>query len=140
MCKFSEHAWAFESSFSSFCHHPKFWGSWSAEFMQSSTTISYLGSNSLSSSLGKTCAQLHEHFVAAHMKYACNFEFAIHLNVFLITFYASEPSQGHSRISWAKCHTTTQKQDLQRLTSNFMKHFHCLSVYVFLCAKVVVKF
>jgi len=59
--------------------------------MQSSTTISYLGSNSLSSSLGKTCAQLHEHFVAAHMKYACNFEFAIHLNVFLITFYASEP-------------------------------------------------
>lgn len=38
---------------------------------------------------GQTCAQLHEHFVAAHMKYACNFEFAIHLNVFLITFSAA---------------------------------------------------
>lgn len=42
-----------------------------------------------SQGLGQTCAQLHEHFVAAHMKYACNFEFAIHLNVFLITFSAA---------------------------------------------------
>lgn len=43
-----------------------------------------------------TCAQLHEHFVAAHMKYACNFEFAIHLNVFLITFSAAEAARSHT--------------------------------------------
>jgi len=75
------------------------------------------------------------------MKYACNFEFAIHLNVFLITFYASEPRLWQDILGEIPHHQhTTQKQDLQRLTSNFMKHFHCLSVYVFLCARAVVKF
>lgn len=120
MCKFSELSWAFESSFSSFCHRPKFRCGQLQNLCnpKQPQSMPSLGASSLSSAFGETWAQLHEHFVAAHMKYACNFEFAIHLNVFLITFYASEPRPWHAGISWAPHSTANyhkQKQDLQRL-------------------------
>lgn len=80
---------------------------------------------------GQTCAQLHEHFVAAHMKYACNFEFAIHLNVFLITFSAAAAAATTQ-------HQTTAK-GAQIIPGNVFIVFVCLPLSLSLCVCACVR-